>query len=433
MIPLPSALEMKEADANEIRALGGDEFALMERVSRAICEAMASEMIPSEVLVVCGPGNNGGDGLCVARFLLERGVSVKALRIPSSRYSDSNEKAFQKFPEKYLVQCLTEADLYIDAILGSGQKLPISTELKKWIPKNPKRVWSIDVPTGVDVDTGNVDSEYSAPEKTFVVQAIKRGMTQCDCGEVIVVESGIKIESTQFEQLTEAPAKPHRKALGHKYNSGPVGIVAGSMKGAFNFVVDGVKASGASLIIGLGQFESPDEAIMVPERDQFFAKKLKSLVVGPGLGNNKFDLKDLDLPMVIDADGLRQIEGLKFRNNAVLTPHRGEAKDLLKREIKDPFLDTLEIAKKFEAFVLLKGPGSIIGTPDGRGFVISKPNPNLSLGGSGDVLAGYVGGLMALGLSPLEALKRALLDQSTVPTRPTLISASEIAGYLREL
>jgi len=432
LIPLPSALEMKEADAKEIRALGGDEFSLMERVSLAISDAMASEMIPSSVLVVCGPGNNGGDGLCVARFLLERGVSAKALRIPSSHYSKSNEKAFQIFPKSHLVQTLIEADLYIDALLGAGQKLPLKEEIKKWIPKG-KRVWSIDIPTGVDVDTGEVDKDYAPPEKTFVVQAIKRGMSQCDCGELIVVETGIKIESTQFEVLSIAAAKPQRKERGHKYDSGPVGIVAGTMKGAFNFVVDGVKASGASLIIGLGEFEAPDEVIMSHEIDQFFAKKLKSLVVGPGLGSKKFDLKNIDIPIVIDADGLKQIEGLKFGKKAILTPHRGEAKNLLGRDIKDPFMDTLELAKEFQAYVLLKGPGSIIGTPEGRGFVLSKPNPNLSLGGSGDVLAGYIGGLIALGLSPLEALKRALLDQSKVPTRPTLVSASEIAEHLREL
>lgn len=429
MIPLPSAREMKEADTNAIKALGGDEFLLMERASLALSDAMASKFIPSSVLVICGSGNNGGDGLCVARFLIERGVSVKVLRIPSKSYSESNEKAFKKLPKGCFVDSLVTADLYIESILGSGQKLPLRDDLKKWLPKG--RVWAIDVPIGIDVDTGECDKDYIPPEKTFVVQAIKRGMTQADCGEVIVVDAGIEIKSSQFQVLNDAPSKPKRPKMGHKYNSGPVGIVAGTMKGAFHFMVEGARASGVSLIVGLGEFDAADEVIMVKEKDELFGKKLKALVVGPGGG--ELDLCDIKIPLVIDADGLKLIKGLKFKERAVLTPHRGEAKELLGKEIRDPFEAVIELAKTFEAFVLLKGPGSIIGTPKGEGYVLSKPNPNLSLGGSGDVLSGYIGGLIALGLSPLDALRRALLDQSSVPSRPNLTSASEIAWYLREV
>jgi NAD(P)H-hydrate epimerase len=205
------------------------------------------------------------------------------------------------------------------------------------------------------------------------------------------------------------------------------------MKGAFHFAVEGAKASGTSLIVGLGDFYAPDEVVMVKDRQSFLSKKLKSIVVGPGLGTFEFDLTGIETPIVIDADALKRIGGKKFRSNAVLTPHRGEAKALLNQEIEDPFKSALELAEKFEAFVLLKGPGSILASPEGVGYVFTRPNPNLSVGGSGDVLAGYIGGLIAAGLSPFDALKRAVLDQGSVPTRPTFVSAFEIANHLRSV
>lgn len=432
MRSLPSTEEMRKADSEAVKDLGGDEFLLMERASLALSKAMAGALIPSLVLVICGPGNNGGDGLCLARFLLDRGVKVKVLRIPSEKYSESNKKAFSLLRAELFVDNIIDADLYIDAIFGTGQKLPISDHIKRFIPRGG-RVWSVDVPTGVNADTGETDDEYLPPEKTFAVQAIKRGMTQCDCGEIHIVEAGMKLGKTQFESLEEAPPKPIRPRFGHKYDSGPVGIVSGDMKGAFHFAVEGAKASGTSLVVGLGDFDAPDEVVMVKDRDDFLGKKLKSIVVGPGLGAFEFDLTGIETPLVIDADALKRMGGRKFRSNAVLTPHRGEAKALLNHEIKDPFKSALEIATRHEAVVLLKGPGSILVSPEGVGYVFSRPNPNLSIGGSGDVLAGYIGGLIAAGLSPFDALKRAVLDQGSVPTRPSFVSAFEIANHLRSV
>lgn len=478
----PSSQEMREADADTLRSKKITSFQLMLDASNAIAHEMIKKLPPSDIFFLCGPGNNGGDGLCVASILSDRGFRVRVHLISGDGISRSAENIEAEklinssefvSEELFISQLLKFPDsILVDAVLGIGQKNPPRERYKGIISKLRfhKKVWSIDTPTGVNVDTGEVFEPHFNCERTFAVQANKRGLTQYParliCGETTIVNAGIEIKNSEFS-LLEPIKLGTRSPSSHKGDIGPVFLIAGSsqMPGALEFAAEGALAGGASLISAYDFSSSmqPNVIRLSTSNQKFFTKihltecieKIKvskSFVCGPGIGldnSTKEFLFDLltnaskEIPGVIDADAISlcaQNQKLSLLKGRVITPHPGEASSLLNKPVPEIQSDRFESAKAIAsltgAIVVLKGAGSIVYDPQIKhGFVCLEGSASLGIGGSGDVLAGIIGAFLARGLSISDAAKLGVFIHAKAGSDPSIIFKSpfEIAAKVHEL
>lgn len=478
----PSSQEMRDADAGTIRSKNLSSFELMLHASSAIAHEMIKKLPPSDIFFICGPGNNGGDGLCVASILSERGFRVRVHLIKDDGISRTSENIdaerllskdnfkteedfiseLSKFPESTLV----------DAVLGIGQKNPPRERYKGIISKLRfhKKIWSIDSPTGINVDTGEVFEPHFNCERTFAVQANKRGLTQYPArlisGEITIVDAGIDIQKSEFS-LLEPIKLSSRSPFSHKGDIGPVFLIAGStqMPGALEFAAEGALAGGASLISAYDFSTSlqPNVIRLSTSNHKYFSKfhlaecleKIKvskSFVCGPGLGLEPatkdflFELlknASQDTPGVVDADAISlcaQSQKFSLLKGRVITPHPGEAASLLSISTSEVQIDRFQSAKAIAeltgSIVVLKGAGSIVYDPSQMcGFVCLEGSASLGIGGSGDVLAGIIGAFLARGLSTLDAAKLGVYIHAKAGSNPNVIFKSpiEIAEKVHQL
>jgi len=475
---LPQSSEMHEADRLTLEQGCISSYELMKRASESLTKEILKQLPPSDIFILCGPGNNGGDGMCIARLLHERDFRVRVCRVGGGKFSQDNQLAFADLPHSVLLDCKQFAfalkenpnSVLLDALLGTGQKNAPHGDLAEvmLLVKDHRFVWGIDTPSGINVDTGEVFEPHMICEKTFTVEAIKRGMTQYPArefvGEIFIAPAGIKLTESEFSILTPSSIK-QKTADSHKGDAGPVLFIAGSklMPGALQFATEGAIAGGASLISAFNfnksisdsviRIDSQDEEVIsdvhLPVITQHI-KKSRSFVLGPGLGqsertrhvviellvNNSFLI-----PGVIDADGLNLcVHNPRALKGRVITPHPGEAARLLgisTSEVqRDRFYASKTLAKKTEAVVVLKGAGTIVYDNDSsRGYVCLEGGPSLGIGGSGDVLAGVLGALLARGLSNLDAAKTAVYYHALVGSNPevTFKTPTEIANAIFKL
>lgn len=509
--PLPSATEMRGWDEATI-ARGTPSSELMERAGRGIVERLTTRFGGAlrdrrPVVILAGPGNNGGDGLVVARLLREHGSSVTVIVATSERYSSDltlNAARLcatgitpavigsppppepcghaERITPEQLSRILSGGAIIIDALLGTGLTRPptgamqtILTALEGVSPRPP--VVSIDVPTGINADTGAVYSGGVRADATVAVQFIKRGLMQYPArgyaGELETIDIGISpTEAAAFQLMdpTGASLSP-RRADCHKGDFGHVFVVGGSaaMPGA------AALATRAALVTGCGWatqshiastpvFDTP-EAMFVPlparasgalEGDDFSALEATlatahALVIGPGLGLDRrtdtlvHRLIDAAaegaISVVIDGDALTLVaraERRKMPTGAILTPHPGEMARLLgttTAEVQgDRYTAAHTLATSLDAVVVLKGAGTIVATPS-AGAVCPRGTPYLATPGSGDVLSGIIGALVAQGLSPADAAVRgvlihALAGEAAAHHRGGTILASDIISFI---
>lgn len=512
---LPSQSEMAEIDKLTIDS-GVASLTLMERAGQSVlreieghCQISAEQ----KICILCGPGNNGGDGLVVARLLRKKGCQPLVISTCASKYSkDCLEQISQfigcggkvySFPEEAedpkfrstvisrdtLQDSLSSADLIIDALLGTGQKNPPRgsiLDLLNLLDNSFHRInktaslISIDLPTGLNGDTGEVYQPHFKSDLSVCIELLKRGMCQYPgrniCGKIALVSINLDCRNnTEFTLLCQRTLdyQLYRKADSHKGLFGHVFVLGGSrnMPGAPLLAASAALRSGAGLVKAAVLKSSP-LAVSTPElmyadfddRDQgFFDHSLSSdilrltgeqsaLVLGPGLGTAKETgelveelVKECLIPMVIDADALNLLAGsgkitkgsLELSGH-VLTPHPGEMARLLKTDTmtvqKDRYAAARKLSELTKTVVILKGAGSIIYF-QGRGFVNSSGNPFMATPGSGDVLAGVIGALLASGLDPLQAAKigvfvHGLAGDSASRKNNGLIIASDIIDCL---
>ncbi len=446
--------EMRAADRRAIDELGIPAALLMEHAGRAVAEVvLAKAAAAARVAVVCGSGNNGGDGFACARWLREHGRGVRVY-LARGRPAAGGEAALHlELLEKLggeVVPAAPEiaaADVVVDALLGTGVERAIAggmAEVVAWMNAAPLRV-AVDVPSGLSVDTGRAAGAVVRADVTVTLAFPKVGiLTWPGCelaGEVWIADIGIpralgdgaRIGWTHAGDM--APLVPRRGEGDHKGTNGHALVIAGSpgKTGAALLAAEACVRGGAGLTT-LATDPACFQAVQGRVREVMTAPLdvdegalaallggKRAVVWGPGMPTTpeagellRRSLPRLGVPAVLDADGLNHLAGDVAAARAataplVLTPHPGEAARLLGRTTADVQADRLAAARAVAgatgAVVVLKGARTVVAAPDGRAALNASGNPGLGTGGTGDVLAGLLGALLAQGLAPWDAAR----------------------------
>lgn len=434
---LLTAYEMRAADAAAI-ASGTPGIALMENAGGAVAEHIGLyESRP--VLVVCGGGNNGGDGFIIARLLKERGWPVTvALTVDAKALKGDAATAYQRMgipAAAFSPAMLTEAKLVVDAIFGTGlARAPesVAAQAIQAIVESKLPVIAVDMPSGVSADTGEVFGPAISAEYTVTFCRAKPGLFllpgKVHAGEVIVADIGIPLISVPRTQLNAPSLWRHAlrtpSLADHKYTRGAVLVQGGPLEctGASRL------AALAALRIGAGHvsiacsaealpvYAAALTSVMTKTGDMATLtsdKKITSLVLGPGAGVTRRTRDDVLValatkkPCVLDADALtvfaddRNTLLSALHPHAVLTPHEGEFARLFGGG--DKLRRARNAAAEAGCTVLLKGNDTVIAAPTGQAVINASAPPWLATAGAGDVLAGAIAGLMAQGAPAFEA------------------------------
>jgi NAD(P)H-hydrate epimerase len=439
--------QMADADAFAI-AQGVSGLTLMDHAGRAVADAVTARFKPCPVAVLCGPGNNGGDGFAVSRLLAEEGFTVRVAC--DARHTGDAAEMAARWPGKVhplTPQVLDGTRLVVDALFGAGLNRPLEGAYARIVEAlNDLPVVAVDVPSGVAGDTGQPLSAVYVTARLTVTFFRKKPAHlllpgRLLCGEVMLADIGIPAEAAGSGLYENSPALwsyPWPKAGGHKYDRGHGLVVSGGphATGAARLAARAALRVGAGLV----SVASPPEAlavnaahltaIMLKPFDGAAGlaglledRRLNALVMGPGLGATG-ETRELVLTalaghaaLVLDADAisafqhdpgalLTRIQAGGRGETCVLTPHEGEFERLFPGLLEDS-PSKLEAAKAAAAragcTVLLKGADTVIAAP-GKWIAINANAPaTLATAGAGDVLSGLIGGLMAQGLAPADA------------------------------
>jgi len=463
---------------------------LMERAGLAAAE-IAREMLAGRsprVQVLAGPGNNGGDAFVVARWLKSWyfDVDVAFAGEASSLGPDAASalRAWQAAGGRSHSEWhCHEPGLIIDGLFGIGLARSIGESYAKWITRaneNHAPVLALDIPSGLDADTGHAQPSTIRASGTATFIALKPGLLTADgpdhCGTITVHTLGLDVENVLAAQGERLRWESVRDSLPgslrrtrhneHKGTFGTLAIVGGGegLVGAALLAGRAAAHVGAGKVrIGLASVDRLLVDVMAPELMLDSAARVldmpcDALVVGPGLGTRPQAHTALESalanasPLVIDADALNLVaadaklaSALAARGAAtILTPHPAEAARLLQRDTaavqRDRVASTLELAKHFNASVVLKGAGSVLAFVDGTWAINASGNVGLSSGGTGDVLAGMIGALLAQRIAAPEALKLAVCLHGAAADAlvrrgegPAGLTASELAPAARAL
>ena len=472
---LVKASEMQDMDRKTIRDLGIPGVVLMENAGRGSARFFLEEFVPSagqKVLVFCGSGNNGGDGYVVARYLHEAGLKPLVLVLTSldriSGDARTNLEIIRSLdielyeisgPEKWesLRPLVREGDYAVDGLLGTGLNTPVRglyATVIQWINSSGKPVMSIDIPSGVNADTGGIMGDSVKADLTVTFGFPKLGhcvfpgaekvgrLVRIDIGIPDFIAEKVPGRHTLTEVADFKAGFGRVKADIHKGSRGHLLVLAGSTgkTGAAALTASGALRAGAGLVT-LGIPESLNsileskltEAMTVPLPETgtgnlsqaawdsvkpLFQGKT-ALALGPGLSTHPETVElvrrivsECPLPMVIDADGLNSIHpdtGIleKAGHRTILTPHPGEMGRLLGLKATEIQQNRFKVVDEFinrhKCFLVLKGARTLVGTPAGSMYVNPTGNPVLAAGGSGDVLTGLIAGLLARGFSMRDA------------------------------
>ncbi|HZZ66602.1 MAG TPA: NAD(P)H-hydrate dehydratase [Phenylobacterium sp.] len=431
---------MGRADAAAINA-GTPGLTLMERAGTAVADAVCARFARQTTTVLCGPGNNGGDGYVAARVLKDRGwpVEVRSAGEPATQDAQAASARWAG-PTKPLNGAL-EPGVWIDALFGAGLTRPLAgpaAAAAQRMAEAPEQVVAVDIPSGVVGDTGKPNGPAACAALTVTFHAKKpahllepgRGR----CGEVVVADIGLG--ATESQTVENGPDLwlarfPWPTAASHKHARGRLVVVSGEawQTGAARLAARGALRIGAGLVTVLSPPEALPinaghlEAVMLKpfETDlelEQAAKDVDAAVIGPaaGVGEptllNVLALARTGAALILDADAItvfredpEELFSLLDRDD-VLTPHPGEFERLfpgLLAASPERISAARTAAARAGAVVLLKGSDTVIAAPDGRCAVNGNGSPWLATAGSGDVLAGFIGGLVAQGMESFEA------------------------------
>jgi ADP-dependent NAD(P)H-hydrate dehydratase / NAD(P)H-hydrate epimerase len=413
------------------------EGALMRRAAHALsvhCGLLLDRVYGARVVLLVGRGNNGGDALFAGARLAARGARVTALLLdPEHAHADglvALDRAGGRTADPDPA-AITGAELVVDGIVGIGGRGGLrAAAIELAAAAADVLTIAVDVPSGVDADTGWVGDDAIHADVTVTFGALKPGLVVGPgadlAGEVRLVDIGLgpflPTPRTQVLEASDVRALlPHPGAADDKYTRGVVGVAAGSEQ----YAGAGVLATGAAVHGGAGMVRyigtAPDqirarypEVIVHPEaRPQDV--RVQAWVVGPGLGTDDTamsllsDVLRTDVPVIVDADAITLVArspGLVRGRSAptVLTPHDREFARIADRPTADRLASVRRAAHDLGATVLLKGNATVIAAPDGVAYINATGTPWLATAGSGDVLSGLIGSLLAAGLpAPLAA------------------------------
>ena len=431
MLPL---VEFRVLDHNAV-ALGVDLGELMENAGKLVADTLRERFPDAQrIVVACGSGNNGGDGLVVARLLAEAGLDVDVMLADEPRSSISQQARDrwegEVHPPQALAKLLAGADVAVDALLGSGLRGELREPYSGMVTalNAGPPVVAVDVPSGLGLP-GAVQ-----PQLTVTFHALKEGMTEATCGEIIIADIGFPPEAERYTGSGELQLLPPVDATARKGQNGVVVFVGGGpYTGAPSLAAMGAYRMGADLVpmyvpesaASVVARHAP-ELIVHPLPGNYFAPghvatvleaeaKADVLLVGPGLGRDPETIVAIDKllrrwqkPCVVDADGLFRLEP-EAAQGALLTPHAGELARLAKAAgiaLGDDGREATvrAVALAYSATVLAKGPEDIIidGTHTRRN---RTGHPRLAVGGTGAVLAGMCAAAMARGLTGFQAAR----------------------------
>ncbi len=479
MIELLSNAEMAQADRLAI-AGGVAGIDLMERAGRAVADAVATRHpVGSRVVVMAGPGNNGGDGFVAARLLTQRGFQVRLLLAgDADRLKGDAALAAQQWRgpvEPAQASRLGGADVIIDALFGAGLDRPVEglpCTLIETMNAQPAPIVAVDLPSGINGSSGAVMGTAVTAARTVTFFRKKPGHLllpgRLHCGMIAVADIGIpdsvlaQITPQTFENTPELwrGYLPVPREAGHKYDRGHAVIASGPSwsTGAARLAARGALRAGAGLVT----IASPREALAInaasnlavmvrpvdgpDELTTFLAdRRLNAFAIGPGVGVGEATCELVlaalsgERAVVLDADAITSFSAhpqrlaealLRRRDQAtILTPHEGEFSRyfwaLDQRTKVGSKLERARLAAAITgAVVLLKGADTVVAAPDGRAAIAANAPPYLATAGAGDVLTGMAAGLLAQGMPAFEAAAAAvwLHGEAAAAFGPGLIS-----------
>ena len=444
------AEQVRELDRLAIEKFNIPSNVLMERAGEAAFKTLKQYWpAATRIAVLCGTGNNGGDGFVVARLAHQSDLQVTAFQVgDAGRLKDDALAAAQRLQGAGINavdfddQSLESFDLVVDGLLGTGLSGEVSDTWARSIDAinhSGKPVLSLDIPSGLNADSGIVMGAAVHADVTVTFIGIKRGLLMEEGREhtgqlqfeSLAVPEGIysegppSVSRLDYADIKGLLVRRHRAA--HKGEFGHVLVVGGNegFGGAVRMAGEAAARMGSGLV-SLATHRS-HAAVIASARPELMChgvereEDLKPLleratvvVIGPGLGQDEWaqhmlaEVLDTKLPMVVDADALNLLAKDAVRRDSwILTPHPGEAARLLECKITeiqtDRFAATQKMQQKYGGVVILKGAGTIVRVSDGSAGLCAAGNPGMASGGMGDVLSGILAGLAAQGLSPSDA------------------------------
>ena len=421
---------VRQAEAELMKTVSGD--ALMQRAAHGlatICADYLGAVYGARVAVLAGSGHNGGDALFAGARLGRRGARVDVVTVGSSVHEGglaavrrAGGHVVPGASTEAAGRVLRDANLVIDGILGIGGRPGLRDDVASLVAQARAPIVAVDVPSGIEVDTGRTDGPHVQADVTVTFGTGKVGLyvdpAASAAGVVELVDIGVQpyLGAPAVEVLQAADVHtllPWPSGVSHKYTRGVVGVVAGSPQytGAGVLVVAAALATG---LAGMVRYEGASADLVRASHPEVVVGpgRVQAWVVGSGLGDRRDMTSHVAsvladrMPTVVDADGLAHLPD-RLGGPAVLTPHAGELAGLLdvsREQVEASMLESaLEAAWRWDAVVLLKGARTVIANPDGRIRVNHTGTSWLATAGAGDVLSGVVGTLLAAGLEPFDA------------------------------
>jgi len=487
-IELFRAAQVRELDRTAIEDLGCPGLELMERAGGIAFSVMQSRWpLRKKITVLCGVGNNAGDGFVLARLAMQSGMQVKVYSVASvDRLRGDAKTMADKFTviggviEAWQAQDLRAAEIIVDAILGTG----FTGELRGGFADavaainqhaQSTAVLALDIPSGLDADTGHAATGAVMADVTVTFIGRKQGMYSGDagnyCGEIVFSDLQVPSQTYDFEVasaylLDDAvyDELPRRRRNSHKGQHGHVMIIGGNRGyiGALRLAAEAALRAGAGKVSVVTRAEHA--ALLSLQRPEIMAwgmedatalarlmELVNCVVIGPGLGQDHWakqmwtSMTDCPHPLLVDADALRLLgEDAQYLADKplILTPHPGEAAKLLgvsNHEIQaDRFQALDNLYEHYPYTLVLKGHGSLIRGADGLTWVSPSGNAGMAVAGMGDVLSGVIAALVAQGLTPLQAAKLGAYlhgqagDRAAVDGQIGLLAA-DLFPYIRQL
>jgi hydroxyethylthiazole kinase-like uncharacterized protein yjeF len=469
---IATSQQIKNIDRRAIREFGIPGTVLMENAATAVMAEMErffDGLAGVRVGILCGKGNNGGDGLALARRLVIRGVAVRvALLAPFSAVAGeakvnlsilrtTDVEITPNASARSLSDIIAWSDVIVDAMLGVGLSSPLKglyAQAVNMINSSGRPVVAIDIPTGIDADTGMVMGAAVKADLTVTMALLKRGLVLHPgaryAGALRVADIGVPAEAVDREKITVTLLDrgyawgliPRRGPDSHKGDFGHLMVVAGS-PGKAGAAVMSARSSLRSGV-GLVSVATPNglvpivqshiaEAMCIPSAESIegtlglgseeellkAAVGMSACAIGPGLSTHyetvqvvRNLLQRLTVPAVIDADALNALAGFtdilkRTKAPVILTPHPGEMGRLVGLSSSDVQKDRITIASEFatkhKVVLVLKGAGTVVACPDHETFINSSGNPGMATAGTGDALTGMIGGLLAQGYPAKQA------------------------------
>lgn len=441
--PILTAAQMRAAEQAAFDA-GVDDYGLMETAGAAAAEIIWRAGHRRDALILCGPGNNGGDGYVIARLLRERGVAVRVAALGESRtLSSRRARAAWDGPVEDMMSTGPATQL-VDALFGTGLARGLDEAVAARLCELAGAATishAVDLPSGVDTDSGALLSAVPRFSTCIALGAWKPAhllqLAASHMGRLVLADIAIAVPSAVHRLGPPTLSAPEGDA--HKYKRGLVAVVAGDMAGAACLSAEAAARSGAGYVRLIADAAVPGLSHAIVRSGALDFDRAKAVLVGPGLGRDPAAWDRLvaavgaDAPYVADADALWLFADMGFGDvsrPAIMTPHEGEFVRLF-GDLPGSKIDrAIAAARSSGAVLVYKGADSVIAAPDGRAMVASGASSWLSTAGTGDVLAGLAAGRLAVTGDPFRAACEAVWLHGEAARRagPAFVADDLLAG-----